>query len=357
MSDDVIDNYDLDSNVLFIRGCNLIEIADENRYLQNAWFALTGKLFNEEQIDRFIQNANCELKKVDLAAKIQAMHQLINTLPSLSVMQRFMMLMSQVEVSSAQCKVMAPISDGDCMKIILLMPWIISLARSFQPFSDLPTIENCKTFERVFWLSLTGKEASSDRDNDALCRFMSLLLGGFGTVTPTTTTVRFIASTKSDVISALIGGFCATGPAHMGACKYAIMRLSSVLNEVEAGNNEVAVTHYCKDKPWPGFGHPIMRHDVRVDFFFSRFQESMRPFSLLAQSISDNSGLQPNVDFLIASVMSKHRVAPELGLLAFFVCRMPILLAHYQSRFSSHSFGLSSEDLREKYKKAPLSWL
>ncbi|OSN08329.1 hypothetical protein AU512_13625 [Lonsdalea iberica] len=357
MSDDVIDNYDLDNNVLFIRGCNLIEIADENRYLQNAWFALTGNLLNEEQMDRLIQNANAELKKAAPVVKIQAMHQLINALPSLSLMQRFMMLLSQVEVSAAQCKVMAPVSDVDCLKIILLMPWIISLARSSQPFSDLPAFENCKTFERAFWLVLTGKEASSDWDNDALCRFMSLLLGGFGTVTPTTTTVRFIASTKSDVISALIGGFCATGPAHMGACKYAIMRLSSVLNEVEAGNIEAAVTHYCKDKPWPGFGHPIMRHDVRVDFFFSRFQASMRPFSSLARSISDNTGLQPNVDFLIASVMSKHRVDPELGLLAFFVCRMPILLAHYQSRFSSHSFGLSSEDLREKYKKVPQSWL
>lgn len=236
MSDDVIDNYDLDNNVLFIRGCNLIEIADENRYLQNAWFALTGNLLNEEQMDRLIQNANAELKKAAPVVKIQAMHQLINALPSLSLMQRFMMLLSQVEVSAAQCKVMAPVSDVDCLKIILLMPWIISLARSSQPFSDLPAFENCKTFERAFWLVLTGKEASSDWDNDALCRFMSLLLGGFGTVTPTTTTVRFIASTKSDVISALIGGFCATGPAHMGACKYAIMRLSSVLNEVEAGN-------------------------------------------------------------------------------------------------------------------------
>lgn len=233
-----------------------------------------------------------------------------------------MMLLSQVEVSAAQCKVMAPVSDGDCLKIILLMPWIILLACSPQPFSYLPTIENCKTFERAFWLALTGKEVSSYWDNDALCRFMSLLLGGFGTVTPTTTTVRFIASTKSDVISALIGGFCATGPAYMGACKYA-----------------------------------SMRHDVRVDFFFSRFQASMRPFSSLARSISENTGLQPNVDFLIASIMSKHRVAPELGLLAFFVCRMPILLAHYQSRFSAHSFGLSSEDLREKYKKVPQSWL
>ncbi len=79
----------------------------------------------------------------------------------------------------------------------------------------------------------------------------------------------------------------------------------------------------------------------------------MRPFSSLARSISDNTGLQANVDFLIASIMSKHRAAPELGLLAFFVCRMLILLAHYQARFSSHSFGLLSKDLREKYKKVP----
>ncbi|WP_375664106.1 MULTISPECIES: hypothetical protein [unclassified Bartonella] len=100
-----------------------------------------------------------------------------------------------------------------------------------------------------------------------------------------------------------------------------------------------------------------MQRDVWVDFFFLRFQAPMRPFSSLARSISDNTGLQPNVDFLIASIMSKHRAAPELGLLAFFVCRMPILLAHYQARFSSHSFGLSSKALREKYKKVPQSWL
>ncbi|WP_035011744.1 hypothetical protein [Bartonella vinsonii] len=43
---------------MFIRGCNLIDIADENRYLQNAWFALTGNLLNEEQMDRLIQIAS-----------------------------------------------------------------------------------------------------------------------------------------------------------------------------------------------------------------------------------------------------------------------------------------------------------
>ncbi len=96
--------------------------------------------------------------------------------------------------------------------------------------------------------------------------------------------------TKRDVISALIGGFCATGLAHIGACKYAAMRLSSVLHEIEIENLEVAVTHYCKDKPWLGFGHPIMQRDVWVDFFFLRFQAPMRPFGSLARSISDNTG-------------------------------------------------------------------
>ncbi|WP_208433128.1 citrate/2-methylcitrate synthase [Bartonella taylorii] len=357
MSDDVIDNYDLDNNALFIRGCNLIDIADENRYLQNAWFALIGNLLNEEQMDLLIQNTNAELQKTDPTAKLQAMHQLINVLPSFGLKQRFMMLLSQVEVSAAQGKVMAPVSDGDCLKIILLMPWIIALACSSQQFSDLPAIENCNTLELAFWLVLTSKEASSNSDIDVLCGGMSLLLGGFGIVTPTTTMVRFIISTKSDVISALIGGFCATGPAHMGACKYAIMRLSGILHEIEAGNFEAAVTHYCKDKLWLGFGHPIMQWDGRVDFFFSRFQVPMCPFNSLVRSISDNTGLQPNVDFLIASIMSKHRASPELGLLAFFVCRMPILLAHYQARFSAHSFGLSSKDLREKYKKVSQLWL
>ncbi|SSZ40223.1 Uncharacterised protein [Bartonella grahamii] len=113
------------------------------------------------------------------------------------------------------------------------------------------------------------------------------------------------------------------------------MRLSSVLHEIEAGNLEAVVTHYCKDKPWLGFGHPIMQRDVRVAFFFSCFQAPMRPFNSLARSILDNTGLQPNVDFLIESIMSKHRASHELGLLAFFVCRMPILLAHYQARFSA----------------------
>ncbi|WP_375696318.1 citrate/2-methylcitrate synthase [Bartonella sp. AP331QHHD] len=216
-SDDVIDNYDLDNNVLFIRGCNLIDIADENLYLQNAWFALTGNLLNEEQMDRLIQNASAELQKTNPTAKLQAMHQLINALPSLSLTQRFMMLLSQVEVSAAQGKVMAPVSDGGCLKIILLMPRIIALARSSQQFSDSPEIENCNTFERALWLALTSKEASSDWDIDMLCRCMSLLLGGFGIVTPTTTTIRFIASTKSDVISALIGEFCATGPGAYGS--------------------------------------------------------------------------------------------------------------------------------------------
>ncbi|MER2475037.1 citrate/2-methylcitrate synthase, partial [Photorhabdus laumondii] len=186
---------------------------------------------------------------------------------------------------------------------------------------------------------------------------MSLLLGGFGIVTPTTATIRFIASTKNRLSYALVGALCAAGPSHLGACQRVMEVLNSLRSHLNSGDIDGALRGYCATKPYPGFGHPVMLRDTRVDTFFAQYGNAFAPFKALADAITAHCGLNPNVDYLIGCVLSQQQVHPDIAVLAFFVCRAPILLSHYRLRFNAHSFGMRSSELREKYKEIPKHWL
>lgn len=353
MENNSIDYYDIEKNTLYIRQKNILTLAKNYHYLQNTWFSLSGDILSLEEMDSLVMKASTALQNSACVVRIKKMHQLLPCNQELSPLQRFIILLMQVEIDKSLLTEQSITEDQSDLMVILLLPWLIELARREEYTPPLPQLTNCRAFSQWFLMSL-----SDYTDNTIDSSFMmSLLLGGFGIVTPTTATVRFIASTKNSVNYALIGALCAAGPSHLGACQLVTKKLNALSPHLKRGNIKSAMHNYCVTKPYPGFGHPVMPRDTRVDAFFSQYNETFTPYKILANTITSYCGLNANVDYLLGCVLSQRRVDPYIAVLAFFVCRAPILLSHYRQRFNAHAFGMSSKELREKYKELPKHWL
>ena len=352
MENDVLDRYDIDNNTLLIHEKNILHLAHNFHYLQNVWFTLSGEILSQTEMDSRVAIASEALRQQERVERIFSTWKSLQNVNQLDVIQRFMLLIMQSEPQASETYS----SEADWLQqdltTVLLLPWLIELARSPNKECLLPTLSSCEIYSR--WFSCALSECKPE-END-ISYMMSLLLGGFGIVTPTTATVRFIASTKNSLNYALTGALCAAGPAHLGACQHVTKLLGSLSDTIEQSVS-AAADAYCANRPWPGFGHPVMPRDTRVDAFFKHYKHGFGKYHALAQHISAQSGVNPNVDYLIGSACSQWHVAPEIAVLVFFVCRAPILLGHYRLRYHAHSFGMSSSDLRDKYKALPKHWL
>ncbi|MCG3472420.1 hypothetical protein L7750_19215 [Xenorhabdus bovienii] len=201
MENNSIDYYDIEKNTLYIRQKNILTLAKNYHYLQNTWFSLSGDILSLEEMDSLVMKASTALQNSACVVRIKKMHQLLPCNQELSPLQRFIILLMQVEIDKSLLTEQSITEDQSDLMVILLLPWLIELARREEYTPPLPQLTNCRAFSQWFLMSL-----SDYTDNTIDSSFMmSLLLGGFGIVTPTTATVRFIASTKNSVNYALIG--------------------------------------------------------------------------------------------------------------------------------------------------------
>lgn len=352
MSSPNIDNYNMESNTLFIRDQSVTDLACNQHYVQNVWLALTGEVADKILLDNKIRQLSADFFDSGQIDRLRAFTGQLNAGAFRDAFSRFMMLLIHLDYDQNSTKAITP---DESLQIISALPAILCLARTTNSVPNLSPVTDCDNFCRAFWETLSS--SSSDMTSDNMSFIMSLLLGGFGVVAPTTAALRFVASTKNTVNFALVGALCASGRAHLGACKFASQRLRGCYETLLAGKTKLAAVEYCGSKPWPGFGHPIMPEDPRVNVFFERMGNIFAPFEKLARAIGQKNALKPNVDFLIASVIIHYRIDASVAVLAFFVCRAPILLAHYREKFQAHAFGMPSKDLREKYNEVPKNWL
>lgn len=345
-----IDIYETEGNRLLIRGCSVTELASSQHYLQNVWLALTGEKVDQIHLDNKIRDLSLAFFTCGQIERLRKLSQSPDL--SESVLLRFMMLLGRLNYADDGIRAVTP---DECLQIILSLPILLQLARTPGTIGELSPAINAAGFCHDLLKAVSGQapEISADK----LSFFMSLLLGGFGVVAPTTAVVRFVASTKSSVSYALVAALCASGRAHLGACTQASLQMKSCHEALQAGNIQLAAEQYCGQKPWPGFGHPIMPEDPRVSAFFSYMGSDFAAFEALAFTAGSDKELKPNVDFMIASFMTHYRIEASLAVLFFFSCRAPVLLAHYREKFQRHAFGMASKELREKYNEVPKNWL
>ncbi|MDE1173825.1 MAG: citrate synthase family protein [Parvibaculaceae bacterium] len=147
-------------------------------------------------------------------------------------------------------------------------------------------------------------------------------------------TVRCAAGTGTHLYAAVQAGICAAqGPRHGGLST----RVESFLTDI-AHRQDVAdavLNRLRNGDPVPGFGHPLYpQGDPRAALMMSLMEERFGDdpafirSRIVAATMAEAAGLQPNIDFANAALGATLRMPPGSGLCLFVLARTAGWIAH-----------------------------
>ena len=203
-------------------------------------------------------------------------------------------------------------------RLIAKMPTIVARydrrRHGLEPIESDPSLPHAANFLRMLSGEEPGHSAAKTFD-------VALILHADHEMNASTFTARVIASTLSDMHSAITGAIGALkGPLHGGANEQ-VMKLLEAIGSEDAVDAEIRARLDRKERIM-GFGHRVYKtYDPRAVILkrFSRMlaAESSEPywFSMsekIEQAVIAEKGLYPNVDFYSASTY--HYLGIETGL-------------------------------------------
>lgn len=359
-----IDYYDLDANELSVRGEPLLRLTSRLGYAQLVALAISGKVVSLDALGTLIAQA---MKAVQYSFPDLSEARDLKGSGTGSVAWVARSILGLTETAGARrmpnpCPEL--FSDDEWYGYVLFhavaslieiqheTSGIGAFASSSLECSD-PS-EYARDLMRAF---LPTRAAPISLKTLVPDKLMGSLIGGFGVVAPTTALARFSASTRAPMEWGIVASAMGCGSSHLGACSVAMLRLEEAGLQSQSCDR-IAAT-YCATKPFPGFGHPIMTSDPRVDYLFDEF--SLFPLAAkartVANSVTERYGLHPNIDFVAGALFLSYEIPPPCGSLLFWFCRLPIIIAHICAKRREPPFGLRSSEAREKYRDIPKSWL
>jgi len=137
---------------------------------------------------------------------------------------------------------------------------------------------------------------------------------------------RIAASTGASLPACLLAGLCAlSGPLHGGASG----RVQALFNEVERLGEDKVVAHYLSTGlPLAGFGHHIYPDgDPRAAALLAMV-EPPEVIARFIQKVTDLTGLQPNIDVALATLVAHYRLPADAAFSLLATARSVGLLAH-----------------------------
>ena len=204
-----------------------------------------------------------------------------------------------------------------------------------EPNPKLPHAAN------FLWM-LTGEEP----DEEAARAFdICLVLHADHTMNASTFTARVVASTLSDMHSAITAAIAALkGPLHGGANE-AVMVLLEEIGEVDSVEEEVKGRLARKQKI-PGFGHRVYKvedpratHLRRLSRELGQRAGDTRWYDLserMEKVVMEERGLYPNVDFYAASVYRFLAIPTDLMTCVFAASRVAGWSAHVREQLEDN---------------------
>ena len=204
-----------------------------------------------------------------------------------------------------------------------------------QPHAKLPHAAN-------FLYMLHGVEPSQE---DAEVLDTTFVLYAEHTMNASTFTARIVASTLSDMFSAITAAIAALkGPLHGGANEEAMKMLEEVgspdaaegyVRELLAGHEKVM-----------GFGHAVYKTmDPRATVLKALSKETgerhgdtrwYETSEAIERTVFEQKGLYPNVDFYAASVYHSLEIPTDLMTPIFAVARMAGWTAHVREQYADN---------------------
>ena len=236
----------------------------------------------------------------------------------------------------------AEANERKAMRLIAKTPTLIAMYHRLRtegvvvpPHPKLPHAAN-------FLYMLSGDEPDQA---EAAALDTTLILYADHTMNASTFTARVIASTLSDMFSAITGAIAALkGPLHGGANEEAMKMLEEVGDPTNA-------ERYVKEKLGRherimGFGHRVYKTEDPRATHLRRLSQEMgerkgdtRWFDISAEIervVGQEKGLHPNVDFYAASVYRYLDIPTDLMTPVFALARMVGWTAHVREQYADN---------------------
>ncbi|OXG09106.1 citrate synthase [Flavobacterium araucananum] len=210
------------------------------------------------------------------------------------------------------------------------------------------------SFIAVAFQTLFSKKQATDAE---IRIFEALLISwhaGFGYLTPSVLAPRVTAGTGASANMIIMSGFIAAGPHHIGASEAAFKLLSKLPTKKEQEITQTIEDLLAHKKIIPGFGHPLFRKDPRPECLESIWEDldkntpNLILYKQITHIIKERSGLNPNIDFITAAILSDlgvtdQSLVPAIGLFA----RSIAMIAHADEKRQKPPFGAKSADARD----------
>jgi citrate synthase len=236
----------------------------------------------------------------------------------------------------------AEANERKAYRLIARFPTLIATYERIRSGKDLVPPNPKLPHAANFLAMLTGEEP----DEEAARAFdICLILHADHTMNASTFVARVIASTLSDMHSAITGAIAALkGPLHGGANE-ATMKMMEEIKEVDR------VEEYIKEKlgrkeKIMGFGHRVYKtedpratHLRRISRELSQRSGDTIWYDLserIEKVVMDEKGLYPNVDFYAASVYHYLGIPTDLMTCVFAASRISGWSAHVREQLSDN---------------------
>jgi citrate synthase len=228
------------------------------------------------------------------------------------------------------------------MRLVANTPTLITSYHRLRTGQEiLPPNPKLPHAANFLWM-LLGDEPDPD---DAKALDTTLVLYADHTMNASTFAARIIASTLADMFSAITGAIAALkGPLHGGANEEAMKMLEEV-GTPENAEAYVAGRLERREKVM-GFGHAVYRTmDPRATVLKRLSKEvgeragDTRWFEIsqaIEQTVMDQKGLDPNVDFYAASVYHVLGIPTDLMTPIFALARMSGWTAHVREQYADN---------------------
>jgi citrate synthase len=228
------------------------------------------------------------------------------------------------------------------MRLIATAPTLVAMYHRLRTNQGVVDPHPSLSHAGNFLYMLLGEEPDP---MDAKVMDTTFILYADHTMNASTFTARVIASTLSDIFSAVSGAIGALkGPLHGGANEEAMRMLEKVGSPDRA--NDYVAERLKEHKLIMGFGHRVYKTEDPRATHLRRMSEELAERSdepqwyeisaAIERAVMEQRGLYPNVDFYAASVYHYLGIPTDLMTPLFAVARMAGWTAHVREQYADN---------------------
>lgn len=236
----------------------------------------------------------------------------------------------------------AEANERKAFRMIARFPTLIATFERLRTGKDLVPPNPKLPHAANFLAMLTGEEPSEE---DARAFDVCLILHADHTMNASTFVARVVASTLSDMHSAITAAIAALkGPLHGGANE-ATMKTLEEIGEIDRAE-EVIKEKLARKEKIMGFGHRVYKtedpratHLRRLSHELGERKGDMKWYDLserIEKVVMEEKGLYPNVDFYAASVYHYLGITTDLMTCVFAASRVSGWSAHVREQLADN---------------------